>query len=212
MTEKKDEALTYAQIKDRLKEPIAAELLSQKTVSGAKIKFVNVTDVKDLLDKRCGGSHWEVPETTTIIDPVSKRLYMTVKLVINASDGVFCQVGHGSETLDNSKIYGKPDTNAYAQALRRAAESHGLARELWREEISAEQWELPCNEKHIATLVNFMEILGKLETTCAMYYSDQRTDLFGELTIKEAMRAINELSPKVEAKQKEKQKNTGAKK
>ncbi len=38
--------------------------------------------------------------------------------------------------------YGDPASNGYAQAVRRAAESHGLGRELWRLELSDEQKEI----------------------------------------------------------------------
>lgn len=200
MNEKEFNPLTYAEIKRKLKEPIDKNRLSEKTQGGAKIQFVNITDVKDLLDERIGGNYWEIPKSEIII--ANGVLVMTVMLIIHASDGAFAQIGHGNEKLD-LKGYGDCSSNAYAQAVRRAAESHGLARELWRQEISAEQWELPATEVQIKTLVEYMKVLGKVEANCAMYYSENRTDLVGELQIVEAARAINELAPKVAAAKKD---------
>lgn len=190
----KNAPLTYAEIKRRLKTPIPTDLLSEKSTGGTKIKFVNVTDVKDLLDERVGNGYWEVPSSEIVC--AGGILFMTLTLVITASDGVFCHVGHGNEALD-LKSYGDPTSNAYAQALRRAAESHGLARELWRMEISAEQWELPATKVQIAILHDIVGKLGKTEAACALHYSEQRADLFGDLQIKEAARAISELERKI---------------
>lgn len=131
--------LTYAEIKKKLKAPIDKKFISHKTQGGAKIAFVNITDIKDILDTRTEGGHWEAVIKNLLT--AGDDLVMIVSLIIHASDGAFIQDGTGVEKL-SLRGYGDIASNAYAQGLRRAAESHGLGRELWRDELSDEQKEI----------------------------------------------------------------------
>jgi len=133
------EQLNYAEIKRHLKKPIEQKYISTKPQGGTQIKFVTVCDIKDLLDERIAPNHWEAIVKSTIV--AADNLLMVVSLVIHAEDGVYCQDGTGIEKTA-VKGYGDTGSNAYAQALRRAAESHGLGRELWRLELSDEQKEI----------------------------------------------------------------------
>lgn len=134
-----EESLNYNELKRRLKKPADERFISTKTVGGAKIRFVSITDLKDGLDARLAPNHWEaIIKSTTIC---GDNLLMVVSLIIHAADGAFCQDGTGIESV-NLKGYGDTGANAFAQALRRAAESHGFCRELWRDELSDEQIEI----------------------------------------------------------------------
>ncbi len=134
-----EELLTYGELKLRLKRPIDQKFITYKTQGGAKIAFVNITDIKDLLDERINPNHWEAIVKSTIV--AGETLLMVVSLIIHAEDGVYCQDGTGIEKT-TLKGYGDLGSNSYAQGLRRAAESHGLGRELWRMELSDEQKEM----------------------------------------------------------------------
>lgn len=138
-----NEILTYGEIKRRLKKPIDKKLLSHKKQGGADIAFLNITDLKDELDARLHPNHWEALIKSTTV--CGDNFVMVVSLVIHASDGAFCQDGTGLESI-NLKGYGDTASNAFAQALRRAAESHGFCRELWRMELSNEQIEIQRDE------------------------------------------------------------------
>lgn len=135
------------EVMTRLNVPIPSKLLDKKPDKSGAI-YVNITSEKDLLDWACGfGRHRE--EILQIIPKIEtnykKRgpgamLGMTVRVHIQTLDeGWIFQDGTGTEWLTGSDIFGDPLTNAYAQAVRRAAESHCLARELWRKEISKPQ-------------------------------------------------------------------------
>lgn len=134
-----NELLTYGELKKRLKMPVDRSLLSHKKAGGADIAFLNITFVKDLLDARLAPNHWEALVKSTTV--CGDNLLMIVSLIIHASDGSFCQDGTGIESL-SVRGYGDTGSNAFSQGLRRAAESHGFCRELWRDGLSAEQVEI----------------------------------------------------------------------
>lgn len=139
-----DNSLTYAEIKRKLKEPIERKYISTKTVGGKEIKYVSITDIKDQLDSRLAPNHWEaIVKSTTV---AGETLLMIISLIIHADDGVFCQDGTGIEKT-TLRGYGDIGSNSFAQGLRRAAESHGLGRELWRDELSDEQKEIQREAK-----------------------------------------------------------------
>jgi hypothetical protein len=128
----------------RLAVPIDARLVNKKE----GVDFINITTMKDILDARCGKFNWHVqivpnPQPTIGVEwtgkaAVAGAIYtmivsLGVRYLDEDGDPVWAyQHGTGTERLYGSKIFGDPLTNAYAQAVRRAAESHGLARELWR--------------------------------------------------------------------------------
>jgi hypothetical protein len=119
----------YADIKKRLAEPLPASVISSRPAGkdGAKAEYVNVTQIKDLLDERAG--IWEAIVLDT--RQVGESICTVVRVTIHAKDGQYSQDGTGMEMLNGSG-YGDPFSIAYAQAFRRACESHGLGRELWR--------------------------------------------------------------------------------
>jgi hypothetical protein len=120
---------TFAEIKEELQKPIPPQLIKHREQGGRDIAYVNVTDYKDLLDERA--ERW----TAEIRDcrQIGESLCTVVRLTIHASDGDFFQDGSGMEPLDGNG-YGDPFSNAYAQSLRRACETHGLSRELWHKD------------------------------------------------------------------------------
>lgn len=128
------ETNTYADIKRRLSEPVPANLISHMDRSGRDIPYLNVTDLKDLLDARAGV--WE--SQVTEFKQIGETLCCVVRVTIHASDGMFIQDGTGVEDII-VRGYGDVFSNAYAQAIRRACEGHGLARELWRKDEHGQQ-------------------------------------------------------------------------
>lgn len=135
-------AASYYELKANLSVPIARELISEKPSGRGRdavmIAYVNITDLKDLLDERVGV--W----TADIVHVIATtaELLVSVRLNIHAIDGVFSQDGSGTEWLAH-KGYGDTFSNAYAQAFRRACEGHGLGRELWRKTEVAENQVTP---------------------------------------------------------------------
>lgn len=122
----------------RLIRPIPSKLISQKP-DKSKADYINITTVKDLLDVACGRGNWQAEVIQTLPIPPN-HLGLILRLTIYTADrGPVYQDGTGHEVTDKPSIYGDPLTNAYAQALRRAAESFGMARELWRREVISAQ-------------------------------------------------------------------------
>lgn len=180
----------YGDIKKRLRAQIPTEFISTKTKgTNDKIRYVNVTDAKDLLDDRVGAANWDAQ---VVRDSVVGKFYIIiVRIRIVADDGIFNQDGTGHEKIDCSS-YGDVASNAYAQAFRRAAEGHGLARELWRGELSEEQLNTPATDEQIKALHARAAALARTESAIALHYSGKRTELFGDLTIAEANVALND--------------------
>lgn len=191
MSDITDEKITtYGEIKKRLRAKIPDKMISHKPVKNQQIPYVNVTDIKDLLDERVGADHWD---SVRVSDCVAGDTYICwVRIRIHAQDGIFEQDGVGDENLV-VKGYGSVSTNAYAQAFRRAAEGHGLARELWRGELSEEQMHQPATADQVQALHQQVKRLGKTEESAAKYYTKNRVDLFGEMTQDEAERALQHL-------------------
>lgn len=195
--------MKYIEIKNALKEPVSQDLISHLSKGGASIPFINVTDYKDLLDDRTGGM-WEAQ----ILDykQIGNELCVTVRLFIHADDGIFSQDGNGLEKVDFSG-YGDTFSNAYAQAFRRACESHGLSRELWRKE---EHETKPANvsrpqsngtgkitEKQEKFIFDLCNQTNSLSPKVASHFSNNRTDKVEDLTFAEASKAIEGLKAKL---------------
>jgi hypothetical protein len=136
----------YKDIQKALRTPIPANVISHKKMGGQDIKFVSICDIKDLLDARLDENIWEA--TVKSCQQMGDQIVMIVSLTIHCSDGFFTQDGTGVESI-NLKGFGDIGSNAYAQALRRSCESHGLGRELWRLELSDEQKELSRKQQFI---------------------------------------------------------------
>lgn len=128
----------YEELQKALMQPIPRSLISFKTTGGARIPFVNITDEHDLLDARVGPGNWSV----RILDgrQVSMQYVIQVRAIIFAANGTFEQDSTGYEEIDLSS-FGDTSSNAYAMAVKRAFELHGLGRELWRGEA------LPAKER-----------------------------------------------------------------
>lgn len=191
MSDKINSENTYENIKRRLKEPIPVNLISYKKKGGNdKISYINVTDCKDLLDQRVGAdAQWDAVIVGDSV--VGDNYVVKVRIRIWAFDGTFEQDGIGLEKI-NLNSYGDPATNAYAKAFRRAAEGHGLARELWRDELSEEQLLLPATKQQIADLHTRAAQISRTEDALASHYTEKRTELFGEMTIAEATFALKD--------------------
>jgi hypothetical protein len=145
---------TYKELVRALKTPIPESYISTKKTGGASIRFVNVTDIKDILDERLGEHVWE--SSVKSCQQIGENLVMIVTVLIHASDGAYAQDGTGVESI-NLRGYGDVASNAYAQAFRRACESHGLARELWRMELSEEQKDI----SRVDTIIGKIAILKR---------------------------------------------------
>lgn len=130
---------TYKEIQTALKMPIEAKFISDRKQGGATIKYVSVTDLKDILDSRLGDNVWE--SSVKSCQQIGDSFVMIVSLTVHCSDGAYCHDGTGHESV-NHRGFGDLATNAFAQGFRRACESHGLGRELWRLELSDEQKDL----------------------------------------------------------------------
>jgi predicted nucleic acid-binding Zn finger protein len=115
------------QILQNLRVQVPPILLSRKKAGGAAIDFINITDLKDILDIRAGAWTAEIRDYKQI----GGQCIMVVRIIIHAKDGDFHSDGNGHEKVDHG-AFGDTASNAYAQAFRRAAEGLGLARELWR--------------------------------------------------------------------------------
>ncbi len=127
---------TVADLLEILRQPIDRSSVRQKQ----GIDYMTVTTIKDALDWLLGPHRWRwrvVHSESLLAAP-----YYVVRgeLTLVGSDGEHTQTGQGAEPLwphlpndkGKTKAYGDPSTNAEASALRRAAEAHGFARELWR--------------------------------------------------------------------------------
>lgn len=137
---------TIAEIINRLKQPVAPELISSKKVKNTKIDYISWFDYCELLDNRVGLGNWqwEIKETT-ISD---NRLFITGRLTIIGDDRSLSQDATGTEIL-NCSSYGDPSSNAEAMALRRACAKFGLARYLWDKETNQTQVNKPTAKGEI---------------------------------------------------------------
>ena len=129
---------TLNELLRRLREPLPANKIKVKNTGegGYQAEYVNVTDLKDLIDDRIGAGNWQsfLREMQVIHDNGLGQLIVIVEVKITGDDDKACtHIGNGWEVLEGVK-YGDPCSNAYAMAMRRALESFGLGRELWRKE------------------------------------------------------------------------------
>lgn len=177
---------TLNEVITRLIVPIPEKLIETKT-DKSRADFVPITTMKDLLDWACGHGRWRT--TIERVDCPGNHLGMIVRLWIQTSDeGWVYQDGTGHEVTDNPKIYGDPWTNAYAQAVRRAAESFGMARELWRREIIRAQ----ARAKQIVTASDIPKAPSEEEGDPA---TERRDDAGGNGAQPQASRATSSKPP-----------------
>lgn len=116
---------------ERLREPIPHELISRKDTGskGYQAEYVNITDLKDLVDDRIGAGNWS--SSLREMFQADRQLIMVVEVTVTADDRSCSHVGTGYEFIEDV-AYGDTSSNAYAMAFKRAFESFGLGRELWR--------------------------------------------------------------------------------
>lgn len=119
------------ELKKRIQEPIDEKVIRYMPKGGANIPFVNITDLKDVLDERAGFGNWSVYIKNEMV--AGDYYVVTVTLGITTDEEALSQDGQGSEKV-TKEDYGGFVASAYAQAFRRACESFGLGRELWRKE------------------------------------------------------------------------------
>lgn len=137
------------EVMTRLIVPIPEYLIERRDDS-TQAEFINTTTQKDLLDWACGHGRWRAEVTQVIPNIATSYRYgsdersgimlgLILRLYIQTEEGWIWQDGTGTELLSGTQVYGDAFTNAYAQALRRAAESFGQARELWRRDLHSTQ-------------------------------------------------------------------------
>lgn len=114
-----------------LRAPVPRELVSKKDTGsgGFQADYINITDQKDLLDDRIGAGNWSSEVVRT--DSMPDLYIMMVRVTIYGSDESCFHDGTG---VDDGRGYGDIASNSFAQGFKRACESFGLARELWRNE------------------------------------------------------------------------------
>lgn len=120
-----------AEMLEALRQPIPENYIMQKPAgsSGARVDYINVTTRKDLIDLRIGAGNWSTEIVRT--DALPDLYVVIVRVTIYGTD---YSVSHDGTGVDDGHGYGDVASNAYAQALARAMESFGMARELWRKE------------------------------------------------------------------------------
>lgn len=132
---------------DALAAPVPAEEI--QTIPNSKIRYTSDKFVMDRLDSVVGSDGWEdhysevvFPRPVEIKNRDGKVLKTVVgsvicDLTITDSEG---SATHGSTAPMENDIgmYGTPDTNGQATALKRAAMKFGVAKELWKRGESAQ--------------------------------------------------------------------------
>ena len=120
-----------AEIYADLKKDIPARLIETKDTGKFTADFVPHYTIRDMLDHFAPG--WEWTETPHLFDG---KIYLTGALTIVGLDEDGNVTKHTREATGNEDStvggFGDPSSNASAQALRRAAMSHGLGRNLWK--------------------------------------------------------------------------------
>lgn len=136
---------TIAVLCDMLGQAIDRSLLKSKQ----GIDYMDVTTIRDQIDKRIGPHRWDWEVTDTESLTAAPYFVVRGRMTIHGSDGSRVRTGGGAEGLwehqpyqeqqrdgkqgpVKTKAYGDPFTNAEATALRRAAMGFGFSRELWR--------------------------------------------------------------------------------
>lgn len=116
---------------EALRAPVPRELVSKKDTGskGFLADYINVTDQKDLIDDRIGAGNWSSEITRT--DSMPELYIVIVRITVYGTDA---SCFHDNTGVSDGRGYGDIASNAYAQAFKRACESFGLARELWRGE------------------------------------------------------------------------------
>ena len=112
----------YADLK---KPPKQRHLLTKQVPGKYNATYMPHTWIRNYLDHYAPGWSWQVD-----IKGVDGKIYVRGTLTIHGLDGSVARDGLGNESEDVSS-YGDPSSNAEAQALRRAAMSHGFCRALW---------------------------------------------------------------------------------
>jgi hypothetical protein len=122
---------------------------------------------------------------------------MIVTVLIHASDGAYSQDGTGVESI-NLRGYGDVASNSYAQAFRRACESHGLARELWRMELSEEQKDISREQQEISRTDQIKAKISAIKNQIAKLGGKIETDYFEKLSEAELIELGKEYKAQLE--------------
>ena len=116
-----------ADILTDLAKPVPQRMIEQRKQGGAMLDFVPWHRAQRILDHYTRG-YWQY-------EVVDKRVtdthfLVTVRIIIHASDFIAHREGTGIEALDTSS-YGDFQSNAEAQAFKRACARFGLALHLY---------------------------------------------------------------------------------
>jgi hypothetical protein len=133
-------ALSYKQIRENLNKPVPEELIREydKTGGGVWLDYVNVTDLKDIMDARAG--IWEVSIPSKCHHATLNEYHVIVRVTIHAKDR---SITHEMNGIEKTPVRGPGDafSNAFAMGFRRCLETHGLSRELWRKALQESKGE-----------------------------------------------------------------------
>ena len=113
-----------------LKKPLPQRLLKTRRQGGTELTYIEWFTAVELLDfyTNCNWSG-EISK----LEGVGNRVVITYRVTIHALDGDYVREATGSEVCDESfKGYGEPNTNAEAQAFKRAAAKFGLTLDLYK--------------------------------------------------------------------------------
>lgn len=136
---------TLAQVQQALSRPLPESMIETRKQGGQQLKYIPWHTANKILDKYAPGWTWEIRSIHTTPD----RLFITGRLTIPCSDGVFFREATGTEALKEEKpvvidrnplkdefgrtvmepkelAYGDPSSNAESMCFRRAAARFGL--------------------------------------------------------------------------------------
>lgn len=119
-----------------LSKPIPGKYLDTRKQGGTNLAYLPWYNAVKLLD-RCTGGHWDY--VITNLHTTKDRLFLTTRISIHASEGIFSREATGTELLKETRwnketkamevfelAYGDSSSNAESMALRRAAAKFGL--------------------------------------------------------------------------------------
>jgi hypothetical protein len=135
---------TYSEIVTAIRQPIPSDKIRYRKQKDTDIAYLDITDCKDLMDQRAGVWSSEVVS----LQQLGSQCVAVVRVSIHTKEGIVSHDGTGYEQIDRES-YGDTASNAYAQAFKRACESFGLARELWRREVATHTDQQPSNVRSI---------------------------------------------------------------
>lgn len=142
-----------AEIIKSLSEPIADRHLETRKQGSAMLTYISWHNALRYLDLKAPGWCYEVRSIHTD----EKRIYITVRITIQAAEGSFYRESTGTEEL-NCSSYGDPSSNAESMAFRRCAAKWGLGLYLYDKSAPARNPNTPANRTNPQAPVSKNEI------------------------------------------------------